>query len=138
MCGSAQRPSAVIGCTLEEFTNRKKRGDVEVISVKDHKTSSGGPARLTMDSRAVRVLRGYVDIIRPRIGNDNKLAVSPSTCMVSTKTSGTFYKELYYAHTQGVQHLSLSHHPSLASLYKKLSRQSMWTRLLPEDMPSSN
>ena len=47
------------------------------ISVKDHKTSIGGPARLTMDSRAIRVLRGYVDIISPRIGNGNKLLLVP-------------------------------------------------------------
>ena len=67
MYGSAQRLSAVIGCTLQEY-NSKKRGEVEVISIKEHKTSSGGPARLTMDSRAAKVLRGYVNVIRPRIG----------------------------------------------------------------------
>ena len=68
MYGSAQRLSAVIGCTLQEYNSKKKRGEVEVISIKEHKTSSGGPVRLTMDSRAAKVLRGYVNVIRPRIG----------------------------------------------------------------------
>ena len=78
MYGSAQRPSALMGCSLQEFRQRKKRGDVEVICVKDHKTSSGGPARLTMDSRATRVLKAYVDIIRPHIGEGEKLLLLPT------------------------------------------------------------
>ena len=76
--GSAQRPSAVMGCNLNEFKERKKRGDVEVILVKEHKTSSGGPARLTMDSRATKVVKAYVNVIRPRIGEGEKLLLLPT------------------------------------------------------------
>ena len=46
--------------------------------MKEHKTNSGGPARLTMDSRATEVLKEYADIIRPRIGEGEKLLLLPT------------------------------------------------------------
>ena len=70
---SAQRPGAVLNCTLAEYEARKFEGDITVITVAEHKTSSCGPARLTLGRKAALLVEAYVEDIRPQIGQGKKL-----------------------------------------------------------------
>ena len=58
--GSAQRPGAVLEATVDEYASARQYGDVWVITVREHKNSQKGPARLTMDSHGFQRLTQYV------------------------------------------------------------------------------
>ena len=92
---STQRPGAVMNCTMGEYENRKEVDGVTVISVTSHKTSTGGPARLTLDRDAADMLEDYVSKIRPEIGGGPYLLLLP-TEQGSTKVErmGPLYRLL--------------------------------------------
>ena len=76
---STQRPSAVVNCTIKEYNERQVVDGVTVISVARHKTSSGGPARLTLgDGSERQLIEGYVEDIRPQIGSGETLLLLPT------------------------------------------------------------
>ena len=56
--GSAQCPGAVLGATIDEYMAATQYEDVWVVSVKEHKTTKMGPARLTMDAGGTRMYEG--------------------------------------------------------------------------------
>ena len=62
---SAQRPSAVMGATLDEYKRATFVDGVWIINVHEHKTGRQGPARLTMDHDDKRRLDDYVLYVRP-------------------------------------------------------------------------
>ena len=59
---NAQRPGAVMGDTLPEFDKVKVTQGVFVMSVKEHKTSTSGPARLTMTKEDYKRVTKYVNV----------------------------------------------------------------------------
>ena len=60
---NAQRPGAVMGDTLAEFDKVKVTQGVFVMSVKEHKTSTLGPARLTMTKEYYERVTKYVNTV---------------------------------------------------------------------------
>ena len=60
---NAQRPGAVMGDTLAEFDKVKVTQGVFVMSVKEHKTSTSGLARLTMTKEDYERVTKYVNTV---------------------------------------------------------------------------
>ena len=63
----AQRPGAVMGATVEEFDKVRITQGVYVMYVKEHKTSTSGPARLTMTKEDYERVTNYVNTVRRQL-----------------------------------------------------------------------
>ena len=64
---SAQRPSAILGVTIDEVENKRWRDGVWIISVRQHKTSEKGPAMITLTQEDMNRLSQYVDNVRQQM-----------------------------------------------------------------------
>ena len=64
---SAQRPSAIMGLTIDEVDRRRWSDGVWVMSVREHKTREKGPAMLTLSPEDLDRLMDYIKHIRVQI-----------------------------------------------------------------------
>ena len=83
MYESVQRPSAVMGLTVTEYSRAAFVDGVWVILVEEHKTGKQGPARLMLSEQGKRKLDKYVEHVCDLLGDHLKLLSLPSGCPVT-------------------------------------------------------
>ena len=86
MYESVQRPSAVMGLTVTEYSRAAFVDGVWVILVEEHKTGKQGPARLTLSKQGKRKLDKYMEHVRPAcdpLGDHPKLLSLPGGRLVT-------------------------------------------------------